>query len=124
MSFFRDPDASAPGSNPDLPWPLAGILYVIMFICIPGTGIGVGFTFGGLKGFGIGLIIGGTIFACNVLLFDWVIERILVSFQVAAQRLWVRVLFNIAGFTWAIGLCLLSGIATLAVMNLLNVAGA
>ena len=93
-----------------------------MFFCIPVAGPGIGRQAGGLKGFGVGLVIGVATFVGNVLLFDWVIDRNLVRFQVAAQRLAVRILFNIAGFTWAIGLCLLSGLATLAVMNWLNIA--
>lgn len=95
---------------------------MIMAFCIPVAGPGIGWQAGGLKGFGVGLVIGVATFVCNVLLFDWVIDRNLVRFQVAAQRLWVRILFNIAAFSWAIGLCLLSGLATLAVMNWLSIA--
>ena len=124
MSFFRSLDESAPGFNPDLPWPLGGIVYIIMFFCIPGAALGVGLSEGGLKGLGVGLLIGLAIAGCNVLWFDWVIDRVLVRLQAAAQRPVARVLFNIAGLTWAIGLTSLSAVATLAVLNWLNIAGA
>ena len=124
MPFFRSFDQSAPGHNPDLPWPLEGIVYVIMFLCVPGIAFSIGLVEGGLKGFGVGLLIGVAVAGCNCLLFDWFIDSVMVRFQAAAQRPVVRVFFNIAGLIWAIGLTILSAGTTLAVLYRLNSAGA
>ena len=119
MPFFRSLDETAPAHDPDLPWPLYGMAYVIMFMGpLPGA-ISVGLMVAGKAGFAIGFFIGMGITAANCLLFDFYVDSAMVSLQVVARRPIARVLINIAGFLWAIALCAFSMGATLAVLLLI-----
>lgn len=91
-----------------------GMAYVIMATGVPGGALSIGLIAGGLKGLAVGLLIGAAIAGANCLLFDWLIDSAMVRLQPAAQHTSTRILFNIAGFSWAIGLCILSMGATLA----------
>ncbi len=117
MPFFRSLDKTAPAHDPDLPWPLNGMAYMIMFMGpLPGA-FGAGLMVAGKVGFAIGFFIGMGITAANCLLFDCYVDSAMVSLQVVARRPIARVLINIAGFLWAIALCAFSMGVTLAVLS-------
>jgi len=119
MPFFRSLDETAPAHDPDLPWPLSGMAYMIMFMGpLPGA-FGAGLMVAGKVGFAIGFFIGMGITAANGLLFDCYVDSALVSLQAAARRPIARVLINIAGFLWAIAVCAFSMGATLLVLSLI-----
>jgi hypothetical protein len=124
MPFFRTLDETAPAHDLDLPWPLYGMAYVVMFMGpLPGS-ISVGLIVAGKVGFAIGFFIGMGITAANCLLFDCYVDSAMVRLQVVARRPIARVLINIAGFLWAVALCAFSMWVTLAVLNRLAYAGA
>ena len=119
MPFFRSLDGTAPAHDPDLPWPLNGMAYMIMFMGPLPSAFGAGLMVAGKVGFAIGFFIGMGITAANCLLFDFYIDSAMVSLQVAARRPIARVLINVAGFLWAIALCAFSMGVTLAVVSLI-----
>ncbi len=106
MTFFRS--FPPEGTDPDLPWPLDGMAYVIMFCGPLGGGLAVGLLLGGVAGFGISIPVSGVICLANVVLFDWFLDERIARLQKATTSLIPRVLVNVVGFAWAIGLSALS----------------
>ena len=119
MPFFRSLDETAPAHDPELPWPLNGMAYMIMFMGPLPSAFGAGLMVAGKVGFAIGFFIGLVITAANCLLFELYVDSAMVSLQGVARRPIARVLINIAGFLWAIALCAFSMGATLAVLLLI-----
>lgn len=113
MSFFREVRISAPGYNPNLPWPLHGLAYVIMFGGGFAGGMGVGLIVGHWIGLGIGFMVGVVIALSNAWLFDFVVERWIVKFQSSSRWSVPWVLVNVCGFAWAISVCGISACITL-----------
>ena len=103
MGFFRSLQETAPRYDPQLPWPLDGLVYVAMFFC-PLTGAAAGgLLVAGLFGLLLGLVVGGFFSAADALLFDCFVERLLARLQYFCRRLSGRVVTNLIGFAWAIG---------------------
>ncbi len=110
MTFFR---SSPPeGTDPDLPWPLDGMAYIIMFFGPLSGGLVVGLVLGGVAGFGISIPVSGVICLANIVLFDWFLDERIARLQKTTTGLIPRVLVNVVGFAWAIGLTALSMFAT------------
>jgi len=108
MTFFR---SSPPeGWDPDLPWPLYRIVYTTMFYGPVGGGAIFGIVLGGYVGIAISLPVGGVIWLASVVLFDRFLDDRIARFQ--KSRLIPRVLVNIVGMAWIIGLTALSMFAT------------
>jgi predicted lipid-binding transport protein (Tim44 family) len=108
MPFFRSLTETAPDANPDIPWPIHGLAYVITIMGGMSGGAAVGLIAGGFIGLAIGVIVGVVI----ALGFAWVNDRFIdawiAKFQVYLQRGVPRLLVNIAAFSCAIGICAIS----------------
>ena len=111
MTFFRwfTPE----GMDPDLPWPLDVRVYTAMSFGPVGGGVVVGYVLGGYAGLAISLPVSGVIWLANAVLFDrFLHERFFARLQKTTSRLIPRVLVNVVGMAWVIGLTALSMFAT------------
>ncbi len=108
MSFFRS--FPPEGTDLDLEWPLDRYVYTTMFWGPFGGGASVGFALGGYAGIAISLPVGGVIWLASAVLFDRFLDERIARFQ--KSRLIPRVLVNVVGWAWVIGLTALSMYAT------------
>ncbi len=119
MSFFRSPSQAAPSYNPELPWPLDGMAYTIMFCCPMLGAPPLGLLATGLTGLAVGIAISVPVWLGNILLFDYFLEERLARLQQAPARTPVRLAINILGFAWAIALSTIPVAVFLPVLKLL-----
>jgi hypothetical protein len=116
MPFFRSLDQTAPAYPDDIPWPIDGLAYVVAFMGPFCGGIVAGATTRTWLGALVGLIVGATTTLLHAWLSDRFIDRWVATFQVPPNRTKLRVCINILAFSWAIGLCAFSMLATWAIL--------
>lgn len=119
MCFFRNLSQAAPSYNPELPWPLGGMAYTIMFCCPLMCAPILGLLASGLTGLAIGTAIAVPIWLGNILCFDYFLDERLARLQQAATRAPVRAATNILGFAWALALSAIPVAVLLPVLKLL-----
>lgn len=117
MSFFRPLSKSVPSYDPDLPWPLDGMAYVIMFCCPLMGAPAMGLTLLGFVGLLGGVAIAFPIWLANILMFDFYLDERLARLQKYSVRLPIRVATNILGFAWALAV---SAMPVFAAMQILK----
>ena len=110
MTFFRS--FPPEGTDLDLEWPLDRYVYTTMFWGPFGGGASVGFALGGYAGIAISLPVGGVIWLASAVLFDRFLHERMPRLQKTTSRLIPRVLVNVVGLAWVIGLTALSMYAT------------
>ena len=110
MTFFRS--VPPEGLDPDLPWPLYRIVYTTMFYGPVGGGVLVGIVLGGYAGIAISLPVSGVIWLASAVLFDRFLHERIPRLQKTTSRQIPRVLVNVVGMAWVIGLTALSMFAT------------
>jgi hypothetical protein len=116
MPFFRSLDQTAPAYPDDIPWPIDGLVYVVAFMGPFCGGIVAGATTRTWSGALVGLIVGATTTLLHAWLSDRFIDRWVAKFHVTLNRPRLRVCINIVAFSWAIGLCAFSMLATWAIL--------
>ena len=117
MPFFRSLPETAPGYNADIPWPIDGLVYVIAFAGGMSGGAAAGFVVGRFIGLAVGLTVGVAVTFGIAWLSDRFVDAWIARFQLPLQRRTPRILINIAAFSWAVGVCAISVLATLGILS-------
>jgi hypothetical protein len=86
----------------------------------PMGAIGIGLQLGGGVGVAVGVVVTSMLMLVNAFLFDHFVEPTLAKLQRAVHRRSLRIIINVAGFSWAISLCAVSMCATIAVLSSLG----
>lgn len=115
MPFFRPLNITAPHQDPDLPWPVDGLVYVGAFAGPISAGPLTGFVFHDWGFAAVGLLAGIGIDLLN----GWLSDRFLDPLIARHQRLLLKPVFrvpvNILGFLWALAISALSMLTPLLV---------
>lgn len=111
MPFFRPLSETAPGYDRNLPWPIAGLAYVAVFMGPMSAGVFAGVVTRHWLAAVVGLLVGVGISLLNGLLMDRILEPCIAKNQKHLHRGMARVFVNIIAFAWAFAL---SGLSMLA----------
>ncbi|MDX9975676.1 MAG: hypothetical protein RBU21_22035 [FCB group bacterium] len=117
MPFLSPKNKTAPKIDPDLPWPIDGLAYVITFMGPMSAGLSVGAIVKDWKIALLGLLMGTAITYLNGWLCDKFLEPWVARHQQQLQSGAPRILINIVAFAWAIALCAFSIIAPFALLG-------
>jgi hypothetical protein len=121
MPFFRPLNQTAPAYIEVIPWPIAGLAYVVAFMGPLGGSLAAGVTTKTWSGALLGLIVGVAITWGNAWLNDTFIDRWLAKFQHSLNGTLPRVFINVIAFSWAIGLCAVSMLTTWAILSRMDI---
>jgi predicted histidine transporter YuiF (NhaC family) len=123
MSFFRSLKHTAPKFDRSYPWPIDGLIYMIMFMGPMTAGLTGGMeasdVFNGFErsrhhDFGyafLGAIFGIAITLLNGLLWDELVEPIIARFQKPFRKPMLDRLANVTALVWAMLVCAIAMIA-------------
>jgi len=100
----------------DLPWPIDGLAYTIALLGPLCAAIVIGLVVDDGRAAGIGVVTAIGVEVLNVLLVERVLERWIAKHERRLQQGVPRVLANIAAFAWAIVLCVIPVLVSIAVL--------
>lgn len=111
MPFLRSLNNTAPKADRNLPWPIDGLAYVVAFMGPISAGPILGMLTRDWRAFVIGSLTGVGITFLYAWLSDKFLDPWIARFQRPLQKGMLRILANIAAFSWGIILCALSMLA-------------
>src|SRR5271156_4551474 len=117
MPFLRSLNQTAPNGDPDLPWLIDGLAYVVAFMGPMTAGPVIGLLARDWRACAIGFPMGIAITFFHAWLSDKFVDSYIAKFQRSLQKGMPWVLANVAAFAWAIALTALSMLSPVAILG-------